>query len=71
MELVFFVMACLPVIAIVMGLGLLIAGFVLRRRKEQLSRILLIAGGACVGICLLFYIAFFLVGAFGVGPVPN
>lgn len=71
MEWLFLLIAYLPVISIVIGLALLIAGFALRKTKEQLSNELFIAGGFCVGICLLIYIALFFVGALGIGPVPN
>lgn len=30
-----------------------------------------VTGGVCIGICLLVYGVFFLIGALGVGPVPN
>ena len=70
MELTFLILACLPVIAFIIGLGLLIAGFVLRRKKKT-ARILFITGGVCIGICLLFYAVLFLIGAFGVGPIPS
>lgn len=71
MEWLFLLIAYLPIICIAIGLTLLIIGFVLRKSKKYLSTGLLIAGGVCVGICLLIYIALFLVGALGIGPVPN
>lgn len=71
MEWLFLLIAYLPIISIVVGLTLLIAGFTLRKSKKQFSTGLLIVGGVCIGICLLIYIAFFLIGAFGIGPVPN
>ena len=70
MELMFLIVACLPVVAFVIGLGLLIAGFALRKKKQS-SRILIIVGGVCIGICLLFYAVLFLIGAFGIGPIPS
>lgn len=71
MEWLFLLIAYLPIISIAIGLTLLIIGFVLRKSKKYLSTGLLIVGGVCVGICLLIYIALFLVGALGIGPVPN
>ena len=71
MEWVFLLIAYLPIISIAIGITLLIIGFVLRKSKKYLSTGLLIVGGVCVGICLLIYIALFLVGALGIGPVPN
>lgn len=71
MEWLFLLIAYLPIISITVGLTLLITGFVLRKTKKHLSTGLLIAGGVCVGICLLIYIALFLVGVLGIGPVPN
>ena len=32
---------------------------------------LLKVGGLCIGICLLVYASLFLIGAMGLGPVPN
>lgn len=71
MEWLFLLIAYLPIISIAVGLTLLIAGFALRKSKKQFSMGLLIAGGLCIGICLLIYAALFLIGALGMGPVPN
>ena len=71
MERLFLLIAYLPVISIVIGITLLIAGLVLRKSKKQLSKVFLIVGGLFVGICLLIVIALFLAGALGIGPVPN
>ncbi|MDO5545456.1 MAG: hypothetical protein Q4F81_06490 [Eubacteriales bacterium] len=71
MELIYLLIAYLPIIRIVIGIGLLIAGFTLRKSKEKMSQGFFIAGSLCIGICLLIGIALFLLGAFGVGPVPN
>lgn len=71
MEWFFLLVAYLPVVSAVVGLGLLIAGFLLRKRKKQGSKGLFIAGGICVGIWLLLYIALFLAGALGIGPAPG
>lgn len=71
MEWLFLLIAYLPVISILIGLALLIAGLVLRKAKKQGSIGFVIAGGLCIGICLLIYITLFLVGALGIGPVPN
>ena len=71
MEWLFLLIAYLPVISIVIGIALLIAGLVLRKFKNQLSKVSFIVGGLCVGICLLIVIALFLAGALGIGPIPN
>lgn len=71
MEWLFLLIAYLPVISVIAGLVLLIAGYIMRKTKKNLSAGLFITGGVCVGICLAFYIALFIIGAFGIGPVPN
>ena len=71
MEWLYLLMAYLPVISIVIGILLLIAGLVVRKTKKQLSKVFFIVGGLCVGICLLIGIALFLIGALGIGPVPT
>lgn len=71
MEWIYLLMAYLPVVSIVVGVALLIAGFVLRKTKKQLSKVFFIVGGLSVGICLLVGIALFLIGALGIGPIPN
>ena len=71
MEWLYLLMAYLPVISIVVGIALLIIGLVLRKSKKQLSKVFFIVGGLCVGICLLIVVALFLIGALGIGPVPN
>lgn len=71
MEWIFLVIAYLPFLSLLIGLALLISGFVLRKTKIKLSKGMLIAGGLFVGICMLVCIALFLVGALGIGPVPN
>ena len=71
MEWLFLLIAYLPVISIVFGIALLIAGLVLRKSKKQLSKVFFVVGGLCVGIFLLIVIALFLAGAFGIGPVPT
>ena len=67
----YLLMAYLPVISIVVGIALLIIGLVLRKSKKQLSKVFFIVGGLCVGICLLIVVALVLIGALGIGPVPN
>ena len=71
MEWIYLLMAYLPVVSIVVGVALLIAGFVLRKTKKQLSKVFFIVGGLSVGICLLVGISLFLIGALGIGPIPN
>ena len=67
----YLLMAYLPVISIVVGIALLIIGLVLRKSKKQLSKVFFIVGRLCLGICLLIVVALFLIGALGIGPVPN
>ena len=71
MEWLFLLIAYLPVISIVIGIALLIAGLVLRKSKKHLSKVFFVVGGLCVGIFLLIVIALFLAGALGIGPVPT
>ena len=71
MNLLILFIAYVPIISVVAGLTLLIAGFVLRKSRKKLSAALLAIGGGCVSICFLFYITLFLVGALGIGPVPS
>ena len=70
MEWLFLLIAYLPIVGILIGLALSIAGFVSRKSGKQ-SKGLIIASGVCIGICLLFYVSLFLIGALGIGPVPN
>jgi len=71
MQWLFLLIAYLPIISVVLGAGLLIAGCVLRKTKRNLSLGMLIAGGSCIAICPAFYLILFLIGALGIGPVPN
>ena len=65
MECLYLLMAYLPVISIVVGIALLIIGLVLRKSKKQLSKVFFIVGRLCLVVAL------FLIGALGIGPVPN
>lgn len=71
MEWLYLLISYLPVISIVVGLALLIAGFIFKKSKRQVSNGFLISGGVCIGAFLLICIALFLIGALGIGPVPN
>ena len=71
MELGFLLVAFIPVVSLLAGLGLLIAGLMLRKSNNQRAKVCFLAGGLCIGICAFVYMAFFLVGALGIGPVPN
>lgn len=42
-----------PIIAIIAGPVLLIAGLILRKSKKKISKSFLIAGGICLGLCLV------------------
>ena len=71
MEWLFLLIAYLPVICIIIGLGLLIIGFVLGKSKKRISTGFFAAGGVCIGIFVLNYTALFLMGALGMGPAPT
>ncbi len=71
MEWVYLLMAYLPFICLLVGAVLLITGLVLQKSSRNYSKTFFIAGGLCFAICLLIGISLFLVGIFGIGPVPN
>lgn len=71
MKWLFLLIAYLPIVSILGGLTLLVAGFVLRKTKKQISKSLFITSGVCIGIFILIYGAFFLIGALGIGPILN
>lgn len=71
MEWVFLLITYLPIFSIVIGFGLLMIGFILKKTNKKKMTGFFVTGGVCIGICLLVYGVFFLIGALGVGPVPN
>ena len=71
MEWLFLLITYLPIVSIVVGLILLIAGLVVKKTDKKKAACLLKVGGLCIGICLLVYIVFFIIGAMGLGPGPN
>ena len=71
MEWLFLLIIYLPIVSIVVGLILLITGLVVKKTDKKKATGLLKAGGLCIGICLLVYIVFFIIGAMGLGPGPN
>lgn len=71
MEWIFLLIAYLPVVSIIVGLVLLITGLVVKKTDKKKATKLLKVGGLCIGICLIVYASFFLIGAMGLGPVPN
>ena len=71
MEWIFSLIAYLPIVSIIVGLVLLISGLVVKKTDKKKAACLLKVGGLCIGICLLVYASLFLIGAMGVGPVPN
>lgn len=71
MKWLYLLISYLPVICIVFGLALLITGFIFEKCKKQVSHGFFISGEICIGVCLLICIALFLIGALGIGPVPN
>ena len=71
MEWLFLLITYLPIVSIIVGLVLLIAGLVVKKTDKKKATCLLKVGGLCIGICLLVYIGFFIIGAMGLGPVPN
>ena len=71
MEWIFLLIAYLPIVSIIVGLVLLISGLVVKKTDKKKATKLLKVGGLCIGICLIVYASFFLIGAMGLGPVPN
>ena len=71
MEWIFLLIAYLPIVSIIVGLILLITGLVVKKKDKKKATGLLIVGGLCVSIFLLVYGVLFLIGAMGLGPVPN
>ena len=71
MEWFFLLITYLPIFSIVIGFGLLMIGFILKKKNKKKMTGFFVTGGVCIGICLLVYGVFFLIGALGVGPVPN
>ena len=71
MEWFFLLIAYLPIFSIVVGFGLLMIGFILKKTNKKKMTGFFVTSGVCIGICLLVYGVFFLIGALGVGPVPN
>lgn len=71
MGIIYLTIAFLPVLAGTVGVGAFIAYFALRSVKSRTYDILLIVGGVGVGIVILIFGAFFLIGLLGLGPVPN
>ena len=43
----------------------------MKKTDKKKATGLLKLDGLCIGICLLVYGVFFLIGAMGLGPVPN
>ena len=56
---------------IICMLIIFLAILIFTKTKIKLSKGMFITGGLFVGICMLVCIALFLVGALGIGPVPN
>ena len=71
MEWLFLLITYLPIVSVVVGLILLIAGLAMKKIDKKKATRLLKVGGLCIGICLLVYASLFLIGAMGLGPVPN
>ena len=71
MEWFFLLITYLPIFSIVIGFGLLMIGFILKKKNKKKMTGFFVTGGVCIGICLLVYGVFFLIGALGVGPVLN
>ena len=69
MELMFFLLVWLPLLCFAVGIVMLIAGLLLKKKRR--TKGLFIAGVLCVSLCLMGILFLFLVGAMGIGPVPN
>ena len=71
MEWIYLLIAYLPILCVLAGVASLIAGLCLRKRNRTVSIVLFVTGGVLLGIWLLIYGVFFLIGALGLGPVPG
>ena len=71
MEWIYLLVAYLPIVCVLAGIVSLIAGLCLRKRNRTASIVLCVTGGVLLGIWLLIYGVFFLIGALGLGPVPG
>ena len=64
-------MVYLPTITVIVGIPLLIAGIILKKKKKRLAKLFIIIGATCIGICILYFLLLFVLSALGMGPVPN
>lgn len=71
MEWIYLLIAYLPIVCVLAGIVSLIAGLCLRKRNRTVSIVLCVVAGVFLGIWLLIYGIFFLIGALGLGPVPR
>lgn len=70
-DIIFTMIAYLPVVAIIVGvLSILIYAYLRIRRKTKCN-IFLVVGCIGIGIFLLIVSALFLAGALGLGPTPT
>ena len=67
----YMLMVYLPTITVIVGIPLLIAGIILKKKKKRLSKLFIIIGATCIGICILFFLLLFVLSALGMGPIPN
>lgn len=70
MDWVGFVMVCLPVITLAVGVLLLLVSWIKYKRGTPWLATL-IAGVVVLGYPMIIWVLFFLAGVFGIGPVPN
>jgi len=70
-DIIFTMIAYLPVVAIIVGVLSILIYVYLRITKKSKCNILLIVGCIGIGIFLLIVSALFLAGALGLGPTPT
>lgn len=67
----FTVFTYLPIILFFIGMICFVQYIYLRNYKKKYEKRLLIIGSICVLFIFLYFLAFFLAGAMGIGPVPS
>ncbi|MCQ2525007.1 MAG: hypothetical protein MJ123_11775 [Lachnospiraceae bacterium] len=71
MDFMFLLLAYVPVASLIIGVICLTAFFLLRYRKRKIVNWLFVLGCIGIGLTLLVYCFFFLVGFLGIGPMAS
>lgn len=71
MEKLFVLGAYVPSVGLGVGFMMLATGALWKSSRKQQAKTLMTAGTWCVGISLILLTALFVMGAVGLGPVPN